>query len=264
MKNDFKNERWAVVKPPFKFTNNLKIEVSNHGRIRTTTKIAEKRILNGTLINGYPIVRFKLFEKRSKQAEDALELYREKLNKLSEKIKSSSEALKASKRNSPEKIRIKKQIDEQKAQLAELKGKYKNEFRSDELRRTINYAPLIHRLVAENFVRQPSKKHAIVAHLDYNKKNNHFANLKWMTLDDNIEHQKCSPKVIKEKKNRVGKRPENASGYKLNEKKVVEIKKRINKGDSLSNIARTFNVSETQLLRIKRGVNWGDVKISGK
>ena len=37
MNNDFRNEKWVVVTPPFKFTNNLKIEISNHGRIRTTT-----------------------------------------------------------------------------------------------------------------------------------------------------------------------------------------------------------------------------------
>ncbi|HRV51877.1 MAG: NUMOD4 motif protein [Bacteroidetes bacterium ADurb.Bin141] len=262
MNNDFRNEKWVVVTPPFKFTNNLKIEISNHGRIRTTTKIAEKRILKGTLINGYPIARFKLFEKRNKQAEGVLELYRNKLNKLSEKLKSSKVALKAAKRNSPEYNALKKQIENQKIQLTEQKKRYQSESRNDELGRTINYAPLIHRLVAENFVRQPSKNHSIVAHLDHNKKNNHYTNLKWMTLEDNIEHQKKSPHVIKEKKKRIGKRPENVSGYKLNERKVIEIKKRINKGDSLANIANTFKVSETQLLRIKRGINWGDIKVS--
>jgi anti-sigma28 factor (negative regulator of flagellin synthesis) len=261
MKNDFKNEKWAVVKPPFKFTNNLKIEVSNFGRIRTSTKIAEKRILKGTLINGYPIVRFKLFQKRSADVQKALDNKRNRILQLTGKIKNQQAELKTLKRGSGPYAGLKKQIENAHVELNGLKESYRKAFRKDELERTINYAPLIHRLVAENFVRKPSAKHSIVAHLDHNKRNNHYSNLKWMTQSDNIEHQKKSPVVIKEKKNRIGKRPANATGYKLNEKKVAEIKKRINKGEALSKISSKFDVSETQLLRIKRGINWGDVKV---
>ncbi|HOZ81977.1 MAG TPA: HNH endonuclease [Bacteroidia bacterium] len=261
MKNDFKNEKWSLVKPPFRFTNNLKIEVSNFGRVRTSTKIAENRVLKGTLINGYPIVRFKLFKKRADDAQKQLDQKRRKIEQLTGKLRDVKSELKSYKKNSPAYNSNKKKVDNVAAELSTLKEVYRNVFRKDELERTINYAPLVHRLVADSFVKQPSKKHDIVAHLDYNKSNNHFSNLKWMTQEDNIEHQKKSPVVIKEKKKRIGKRPENASGYKLNEKKVAEIKKRIQKGETLSKISDRFNVSETQLLRIKRGINWGDVKV---
>lgn len=261
MKNDFKNEKWSLVKPPFRFTNNLKIEVSNFGRVRTSTKIAENRVLKGTLINGYPIVRFKLFKKRADDAQKQLDQKRRKIEQLTGKLRDVKSELKSYKKNSPAYNSNKKKVDNVAAELSTLKEVYRNVFRKDELERTINYAPLVHRLVADSFVKQPSKKHDIVAHLDYNKGNNHFSNLKWMTQEDNIEHQKKSPVVIKEKKKRIGKRPENASGYKLNEKKVAEIKKRIQKGETLSKISDRFNVSETQLLRIKRGINWGDVKV---
>lgn len=261
MKNDFKNEKWSLVKPPFRFTNNLKIEVSNFGRVRTSTKIAENRVLKGTLINGYPIVRFKLFKKRADDAQKQLDQKRRKIEQLTGKLRDVKSELKSYKKNSPAYNSNNKKVDNVAAELSTLKEVYRNVFRKDELERTINYAPLVHRLVADSFVKQPSKKHDIVAHLDYNKSNNHFSNLKWMTQEDNIEHQKKSPVVIKEKKKRIGKRPENASGYKLNEKKVAEIKKRIQKGETLSKISDRFNVSETQLLRIKRGINWGDVKV---
>lgn len=262
MKNDFKNEKWALVKPPFKFTNNLKIEVSNFGRVRTSTKIAENRVLKGTLINGYPIVRFKLFKKRDDSVQKQLDQKRRRIEILTGKLRDLKSELKSHKKNSPAYNNHKKKIDFAVAELNGLKEVYRKVFRKDELGRTINYAPLVHRLVADNFVKQPSKKHNIVTHKDYNKGNNHYSNLKWMTQEDNIEHQKKSPVVIKEKKKRIGKRPENASGYKLNEKKVAEIKKRIHKGEALSKISDRFHVSETQLLRIKRGINWGDVKIS--
>jgi len=190
-----------------------------------------------------------------------LDQKRRKIEQLTGKLRDVKSELKSYKKNSPAYNSNKKKVDNVAAELSTLKEVYRNVFRKDELERTINYAPLVHRLVADSFVKQPSKKHDIVAHLDYNKSNNHFSNLKWMTQEDNIEHQKKSPVVIKEKKKRIGKRPENASGYKLNEKKVAEIKKRIQKGETLSKISDRFNVSETQLLRIKRGINWGDVKV---
>jgi recombination DNA repair RAD52 pathway protein len=114
-------------------------------------------------------------------------------------------------------------------------------------------------LVAENFLEQPSPEHTLVAHLDYNKKNNHVNNLIWMTRKENTEHQKKSPYVIAEKKSRVNKRNENTKVYKLTSTKVMLIKKRINEGVPLRTLAKTFKVTETQLLRIKRGINWGNV-----
>ncbi|MBY0424138.1 MAG: hypothetical protein K2Q22_00750, partial [Cytophagales bacterium] len=51
----------------------------------------------------------------------------------------------------------------------------------------------------------------------------------------------------------------NTKNHKLNETRVMLIKKKINSGVSLRNLSKQFKVTETQLLRIKRGINWGDV-----
>lgn len=51
-KNNSK-EKWAVVKFNFKYTNNMRMEVSNLGRVRTFTKIADGKILKGSLLGGY-------------------------------------------------------------------------------------------------------------------------------------------------------------------------------------------------------------------
>jgi hypothetical protein len=260
MKNDLKNEKWSLVKPPHKFTNNLKIEVSNLGRIRTTTKIAEKRVLKGTLINGYPIARFKLFKKRDSQTEAAFDVYRKKIAKNTATILELKRTLKTLSRKHPNYSKTKEQIEKTSNSLTKLKADYKIKFRADELSRTINYAPLIHRLVADAFLKKPSSKQTIVSHIDHNKRNNAVSNLKWMTVEENSKHQQKSPQVIREKKSRIGKRPSRSKGYKLNESRVAQIKQRIKKGDKLSKLSKTYDVSETQLLRIKRGLNWGDVK----
>jgi len=100
----------------------------------------------------------------------------------------------------------------------------------------------------------------LASHLDFDKKNNHVSNLVWMTREENAEHQKKSPVVIREKEQRKFKvRNENTKVYKLTSTKVMLIKKKINQGVSLRKLSKTFKVTETQLLRIKRGENWGHV-----
>ncbi len=260
MKSDFSKEKWAVVKPPHKFTNKLKIEVSNLGRVRTSTKIAENRILRGGTINGYPIVRFKLFRERESRAENALSRLRKQMDAVKKQITDATAEMKAAGKKHRSYNRMKQDIAKANIKLKEMRAEFKKAYHEDELQRTINYAPLVHRLVAEYFVKQPSKKHSIVSHLDHNKKNNLASNLKWMTSETNSEHQQDSPVVKREKKNRVGRRPSSSKGYKLSEVKVKSIKSDMKKGTVLSALSKKYKISETQLLRIKRGVNWGDVK----
>ena len=70
--------------------------------------------------------------------------------------------------------------------------------------------------------------------------------------------------VIKAFKKRKGKRPENRNAFKLNETNVLSIKKQLARGTKLSELAKKHDVSETQIKRIQRGENWGDVKIPKK
>lgn len=48
--------------------------------------------------------------------------------------------------------------------------------------------PLVHRLVAQAFIHQPSKEQNTVNHIDGDKANNHIDNLEWVTLQENIDH----------------------------------------------------------------------------
>ncbi|QLH45782.1 MAG: hypothetical protein HWD58_09275 [Bacteroidota bacterium] len=43
----------------FEYSNDLHLEISNFGRLRSKTSKTEWNILKGTLINGYRIVRIK-------------------------------------------------------------------------------------------------------------------------------------------------------------------------------------------------------------
>lgn len=51
----------------------------------------------------------------------------------------------------------------------------------------------IHKLVADFFVKKSHKYQTYVIHVDHNKLNNHFENLKWATREELDEHNKKSP-----------------------------------------------------------------------
>lgn len=109
---------------------------------------------------------------------------------------------------------------------------------------------LIHRLVAEYFLRKPSVQHRFVIHLNHKKEDNYVNNLKWATAE---EKNKAS----------VKNRKQNESGnYKLTAGRVRLIKKKMLDGNTrLKIIAKQFGVSDMQIHRIKTGENWGHVKV---
>lgn len=120
----------------------------------------------------------------------------------------------------------------------------------------------VHRLVAEYFIKKTKPKATYVIHLDYDKRNNFTKNLRWVTKTEMEEHQKKNPAVIKARKERMKNKP--TEGQKLNLAKVKKIKTMIgakNRKLKLVEIARKFDISEMQLYRIKRGENWGHVKV---
>lgn len=114
----------------------------------------------------------------------------------------------------------------------------------------------VHKLVAEKFVSKNSPDHKFVIHLDFDKQSNHFENLKWVTKDEMVAHNKLNPAVINKPI------PRRTKNYKLTETKVRMIKKMLQHDSTrLKMIAKQFGITHTQLNRIRSGENWGYVKI---
>ena len=121
------------------------------------------------------------------------------------------------------------------------------------------YAVLLHRLVAKYFLPRPTSKQKFIIHLDYDKENNHYKNLRWATQEEVTKHAKKNPAVIKAKKDRL---KNIGDGYntKLNEVKVKQIRAFLKQGKTLKALAARYKVSDMQIYRIKTGENWGHVK----
>ena len=113
----------------------------------------------------------------------------------------------------------------------------------------------VHRFVAEHFLEQPSDNHNFVIHVDFDKDNNKWNNLKWVTELEWKNHVKESPKYKKGREKRM-------KSYKLTEAKVKMMKKMLaNKQNKRKIIARKFDVSESLVRRIEKGQYWGHVKL---
>ncbi len=113
----------------------------------------------------------------------------------------------------------------------------------------------IHKFVAENFVKRKSEEEDCIIHVDFNKDNNKWNNLKWVCEPEWKEHVKNSPVYIKGREKRM-------KSYKLTESKVKVMKKMLaNKQNKRKIIARKFNVSESLVRRIEKGEYWSHVTI---
>ena len=242
-------EKWKVVEFHFEITNSGRIEVSNFGRLRTFNKISDGNIVNGSMINGYRIIRLKLYKPRDEKIQNTLDYLQQQVFKLTRNLKS----LKDNKESE-------KTIAATAELLDTLKTNLSKKFQDDLKERTINYHSLIHRLVAEYFLKKPTAQQTIVAHIDHNKLNNSANNLQWMTPEENYEHQKDSPHVIKEKQERRLRRKEDSRATKLSVTKVMLMKKMINQGKPIKQLVKQFKVTDTQIYRIKRGENWADIE----
>ena len=248
MATDFPGEQWKTVRFNIEFTNDFRIEVSSFGRLRTFNKISNGNIINGSMINGYRIVRLKLYRPRDEQAQAKLTNLQQKIFKLARKLKSQI--------NDGESKEI---ILQTTLELETLRKSVSKKFQKDLKERTINYHSLIHRLVAEYFLPHPKPEQTIVAHLDHNKLNNRVHNLKWMTAQENYEHQKSSPYVIADKKLRQERQQSNPNRAKLTVTKVMLLKKLLNEGKPTKQLVKLFKISDMQIIRIRRGENWSNI-----
>jgi len=254
------SEKWVVVK--FDFANQNHVEVSDLGRIRTFNKISDGKILKGGLQNGYKSISFKFFKKREEIVEIKLVNLRKQIDLMKKALTIAQKQILESgnELNKSESAVSLDPVANSEELLKSLKAKYIKFYKKDFKSRTIYFSVLQHRLIAEYFCTKPSTAHNLVIHLNYDKLDNRAINLKWVTQAQSTAHQQKSPFVLIEKKLRK-ENPENIKrNTKLTETKVRIVKKRMNEGKLLSQLAIQFGVSHTQLLRIKRGINWAEVE----
>ncbi|MDA3953141.1 MAG: HNH endonuclease [Bacteroidales bacterium] len=134
-------------------------------------------------------------------------------------------------------------------------GKYKTFIIKDKFGNKIRW--YIHRLVATLFLEEPTEIQTQVIHIDNNKHNNYYKNLKWASEKEKRVHQDISM---------PGWQNNGKEGFraysKLTESQVKLIKRKINdpnRKTRMKIIARRYGVSVMQLYRIKSGENWSSV-----
>ena len=242
-------EKWKTVQYGFEVTTTGRIEVSNWGRLRTFNQASDGNIISGSLVNGYRIVRVKLYKPRKEHLQKKFDLVQQQVFKLARRVK------------------LYIHHEESKTSIAEttklyesLKLQLSKDFADDLKARTINYQQLVHRLVAEYFLAKPKANQTIVAHINYDKLNNQATNLTWMTPQENYEHQAKSPYVIEALAKRKTEPKENKKSTKLTVTKVMLLKKLLNQDKPMKRLVKQFKVTDTQILRIKRGENWAEIK----
>lgn len=112
----------------------------------------------------------------------------------------------------------------------------------------------LHKLVANQFVDRPNEDHKFVIHLDFNKTNNYFENLKWVTKKEKEEHQNINPNFVATKST--------VKYSKLSLSQVILIKKALKVDrNKLKTLADRFGITHTQVNRIKKGENWASVRV---
>lgn len=121
-----------------------------------------------------------------------------------------------------------------------------------------NTSKCVHKLVAIAFCHRPNEEHKFVIHLNFEKADNHFKNLKWVTPEELRLHKRKNPYVQDALHNKSQKN----KSFKLTETEVIRLKMKLKRSKNpFYKIAKEFGISHTQLKRIRRGENWGHVKI---
>ncbi len=125
-------------------------------------------------------------------------------------------------------------------------------------------ALFVHNAVAETFLKKRNAKCDHVIHLDHNKANNDAANLKWVTQQEQIEHNKKSPLVREAIARKIH---SGATAKKLNEKKVLQLKKELwdpKRKLTFKKLAEKYGIAEMNLYRIKSGEMWFHVHVEAE
>lgn len=115
----------------------------------------------------------------------------------------------------------------------------------------------IHKIVAQQFVKQSNTDRSYVIHKDYDKQNNAAANLKWVDKAGLDKHHKKNPNFKQLKKAANHERTNKLTATDVRRIKLM-LKMRANRKKT---IAKEFGITPSQLNNIEKGVNWGHIKV---
>lgn len=256
----FAREEWREVNIGDGFINETRLEISNFGRVRAYNMISKGKILKGSMTNGYRIIRQRLFKPRDQEtAKQLLELQKQFLVH-SKKVSLLNKALVKESVKGAERRSLAAELESETLLLKTAKSNYTLFYNKDLKKRTTYFGALVHRLVAENFIPDHTQEQTVVAHLDHDKLNNVVTNLKWMTPEENMRHQQLSPSVIADKQKKKQSGFYEAGFRKLSLTKVMYLKKLLNEGVPVRNLAKQFKVTETHIVKIKNKQSWASVE----
>ncbi len=245
-------EIWKEYPLNFDFIADYRVEVSNHGRVRTFNKAApEGRLLKGSVQQGYPIVRLKFMRPRTATVEATISEFNQELRLISEQIKTTRK----SDFGADKIFALVEKLKAEKLLIIAKRSKY---IKKTDKKRAVHQHFLIHRAVAELFLDKPEGADFVI-HKDFQKENNHVSNLEWMSKEEAFSRFSELPQY-KDKSVKQRKKMRKRGSSKLQIKDVLYIKEKLAQGKTLRSLALRFQVSDMQIHRIKTGENWSEVK----
>lgn len=114
----------------------------------------------------------------------------------------------------------------------------------------------LHIFIATHFCEKPSDEFNHAVHLDYDRSNNKWTNIKWMDHEKWRAYLRKSPtyKETREKKEKH---------YRMNPERVSLLKSLLKKTKiKKKDLAVAFGITPMQIYRIEKGMNWSHVEPS--
>lgn len=247
-------EKWADVALNLDFEVEFKMQVSNLGNVRTINRKNEYKYIYASKLRGFRTINRTFFTPRTKKVEKLIKSMKAEISELKDEIVGKKTLLQSLKYKTNERYNLRQDINELEKQYHKLYKNYQNYLANERKERVIVRCWLLHKLVATYFCTQKTPKHTSLIHLDNDKDNNCFNNLKWVTQDELYLYK------LELKSNNVKKTKK--MSYELTIEKIKAIRQDFKQtlALDLKKLADKYKVSLSQLRRIKNAETWNFVK----